>query len=91
LNKSGIEFDEGGDEEFVVILLMLLVEIARIVCHASLSIEMKNDGAGEKVKMDHSCTQTDEKLGAVAASEGLAFVYSVDQNDAAINADAFSK
>jgi hypothetical protein len=46
LNKSGIEYEEGGDEEFIVILLMVFVEVARIVCHAALSIEMKNDGAG---------------------------------------------
>jgi hypothetical protein len=89
LTKSGTEFDEGGDEEFIVILLMILVEIARIMCHASLSIEMKNDRSGEKVKMDHSCTQTDEKLGAVAASRGTAFVYRVDPNVEAINAQAF--
>jgi hypothetical protein len=45
LNKTGIEFDEGGDEEFIVILLMILVEIARIVGHTVLSID-----AGKKMK-----------------------------------------
>jgi hypothetical protein len=95
LNKSGIEFDEGGDEEFIVILFMVFFEIARIVGQTVLSVEIKNveiknDGAEEKVKLDHSSTQTDEQLKTVVTSGDTAYNFYVDDNVPAINAEGFS-
>jgi hypothetical protein len=91
LNKSGIEFDEGGDEEFIVILLMILVEVGRLVGQMVLKCEVKNDGAGDKVELDHNSTQTDEQLRTDISSRDMAYNFYVDDNVPAINAEVFSE
>jgi hypothetical protein len=51
---------------------MVFFEIARIVGQTVLSLEKKDDGTKEKVKLDHSSTQTDEELRTVVSSRDTA-------------------